>query len=73
MTMLLLWRQPGPPILTQWRGPGGGIAPLAAVATPAAIPTLIGPPGVSGPTGLRGPEGPPFDFSAALIDGGTFN
>jgi hypothetical protein len=66
MTMLLVWRQPDPPITLRWRGPDSGIAPVAAASTPAAIPTLIGPPGVAGPAG---PEGPIAD----IIDGGAFN
>jgi hypothetical protein len=63
MTMLLLWRRADPPILLQWRGPDGAIAPIAAASTPDAIPTLIGPPGVAGPPGPL----------ADIIDGGTFN
>jgi hypothetical protein len=66
MTMLLLWRQLDPPIAVRWRGPDGGIAPVATALTPLAIPTIIGPPGVAGPAG---PEGPIAD----IIDGGTFN
>lgn len=66
MTMLLLWRQPDPPLTLRWRGPDERIAPVAAASSPFAIPTLIGPPGVQGP---EGPEGP----IAEIIDGGTFN
>jgi hypothetical protein len=66
MMMLLQWRQPDPPISLRWRGPDGGIAPVAAASSPSAIPTLIGPPGIQGPAG---PEGPVAD----IIDGGTFN
>jgi hypothetical protein len=63
MTMLLAWRQPGPPLTLRWRGPDGGIAPMAAASSPVAIPTIIGPPGAAGP------PGPVAD----IIDGGTFN
>lgn len=66
MTMLLVWRQASPPLTLRWRGPDGGIAPVAAASSPIAIPTIIGPPGVQGPSG---PEGP----IAEIIDGGTFN
>jgi hypothetical protein len=66
MTMLLQWRLSEPLITLRWRGPDGGIAPVAAASAPSAIPTLIGPPGVQGPPG---PEGPIAD----VVDGGTFN
>jgi hypothetical protein len=66
MTMLLVWRQASPPLTLRWRGPDGGIAPVAAASSPIAIQTIIGPPGVQGPSG---PEGP----LAEIIDGGTFN
>jgi hypothetical protein len=62
----LRWRQPGPAIITRWRGPDGAMAASAVVAPPLPVAALIGPPGVAGPTG---PEGP----LAEIIDGGTFN
>ena len=66
MTMLLVWRQASPPLTLRWRGPDGGIAPVAAASSPIAILTIIGPPGVQGPSGPVGPI-------AEIIDGGTFN
>ncbi len=66
MTMLLQWRQLPPPLTLRWRGPDGGIAPVAAASSAISIATLIGPPGVPGPAG---PEGPIVN----IIDGGTFN
>jgi hypothetical protein len=64
--MLLVWRMSAAAIVTRWRGPDGGIAPVTAANPPSPVPTLIGPPGVAGPVG---PEGP----VAELIDCGTFN
>jgi hypothetical protein len=63
MTMLLVWRQPAPPVILRWRGPQSGIASVAAAMAPIAVPTLIGPPGIPGP------QGP----IAEIIDCGTFN
>lgn len=64
--MLLQWRKDNPALELRWRGPDGGLAPIAAANPPTPLPTLIGPPGVAGPPG---PEGP----VAEIIDGGTFN
>lgn len=57
MTTLLQWRRPDPPLTLCWRGPDGGIAPVALALSPAAIPTIIGPPGAAGPPGPAGPPG----------------
>ncbi len=52
MTLNLVWRQPSPPIITQWRGPSGTILPSAlAPLAPPVLAAVIGPPG---PTGAAG-------------------
>jgi Collagen triple helix repeat (20 copies) len=60
MTMILRWRQPDPPIVTQWRGPDGRLAMSALAVPPLPLAAIIGPPGPTGPpgTGPAGPAGP---------------
>ena len=45
--MTLEWRQPDPPIITQWRGPDARIATSALSAGAPQLAALIGPPGLS--------------------------
>jgi hypothetical protein len=63
--MILQWRMPEPAIVTQWRGPDGGLAAIALANPPSPVPTIIGPPGVPGPTG-------PAGQFPTIIDAGTF-
>lgn len=55
--MLLVLRQPDPPLALRWRGPDGALAPAAAASSPISVPTLIGPPGMAGPAGQAGSPG----------------
>jgi Collagen triple helix repeat (20 copies) len=77
MTLLLLWRQSDPPIVTIWRGPEGSLAPSALAVPPRAFATLIGPPGVAGPAGppgaagATGPAGPAGATGASGPAGAT--
>ncbi len=64
MTLVLGWRQPDPPVLTQWRGPDSNLALSALAVPPRPLAAIVGPPG---------PAGPSFNLDAANIDGGTFN
>jgi hypothetical protein len=57
MTMILRWRQPDPPIVTQWRGPEARLAVSALAIPPQPLAAIIGPPGPAGPPGT-GPAGP---------------
>lgn len=59
MTALVLrWRQPDAPVVTQWRAVDAAM--LAAVARDPAtvIAGVVGPPGVAGPAGPAGATGP---------------
>jgi hypothetical protein len=67
--IMLVWRQPDPPVRTRWRGPHGSLAVSALSLGTPIVPTLIGPPGLPGP---QGPPGSSFSLDAAVIDGGTF-
>ena len=44
--MLLAWRQPDPPVKTQWRGPDARVAVSALSAGAPQLAALIGPPGL---------------------------
>ena len=44
--MLLAWRQPDPPVRTQWRGPDARVAVSALSAGAPQLAALIGPPGL---------------------------
>ncbi len=70
MTLVLRWRQPEPPVVTQWRGVTAAM--LAAVARapempiagvigpmgPQGLPGVAGAPGAAGPAGSQGVAGP---------------
>jgi hypothetical protein len=45
--MHLAWRQPDPPVITQWRGPDARVAVSALSANAPQLAALIGPPGLS--------------------------
>ncbi len=51
----LVWRQPSPMLVTQWRGPDGGMTPSAlSPLSPPVMAAIIGPPGPRGPAPLTG-------------------
>lgn len=59
MTALVLrWRQPDPPVVTQWRGVDAAMLASVARDPLIAIAAVIGPPGLAGPAGVAGPAGP---------------
>jgi hypothetical protein len=52
--IVIAWRKPDPPLVTQWRGATGRAAASALSANETTIATLIGPPGIAGPAPLSG-------------------
>ncbi len=59
MTALVLrWRYPAPPVVTQWRGVDATMLASVARDPQTAIAGVIGPPGLAGPAGAPGAVGP---------------